>query len=301
MGRSNNDAATVIKEGYLEKKSDSNITWNSRYCVLDGKAFSFYLSQADAKKKENPLSVITLKNIYYVEAMNDRQRFNKNNVFQLNCTSWIKKNAEKGERKFFFAVALVEELEQWTIYLEFAKAKAVYDDFVGHYGKISFPIGSQLDYFDPGFRYDIAMQKRMVFTSKPNDSLAILKQTMQLSRKSRSSKFSMALKSLKYNGPTDASQDLGGFGTMASDFPLLKQRLSEFIQKSMMLFYSHMFEMSLQREDDAITFGQNTQCTKRIHQIFKINSSLLRIVHKHSIDSGGISKLNIHSLKPRVQ
>jgi len=87
----------------------------------------------------------------------------------------MKKTQEKGERKFFFSVNLFEELEQWTIYLEFAKAKAVYDDFVGHYGKISFPIGSQLDFFDPGFRYDINMQKRGTFTSKTNDSLSALK------------------------------------------------------------------------------------------------------------------------------
>jgi len=71
LGRTNNDAATVIKEGYLDKKSNSNFTWVSRFCVLDGKEFRFYISEAEAKKKENPLSVITLKNIYYVEAMND--------------------------------------------------------------------------------------------------------------------------------------------------------------------------------------------------------------------------------------
>lgn len=73
----------------------------------------------------------------------------------------MKKNAEKGERKFYFAANTIEELEQWVIYLEFAKAKAVYDDFVGHYGKISFPIGTQMDYFDPVFRYDVDMQKRI--------------------------------------------------------------------------------------------------------------------------------------------
>jgi hypothetical protein len=65
----------------LEKKSDSNITWADRYCILDGKEFRYYYSERDAKRKDNPLSVITLKNLYYVEAMNERERYNKNFVF----------------------------------------------------------------------------------------------------------------------------------------------------------------------------------------------------------------------------
>jgi len=45
----------------------------------------------------------------------------------------------------------------WTIYLEFAKAKAIYDDFTNNFGKISFPIGNQSDYFDSEFKYDISI------------------------------------------------------------------------------------------------------------------------------------------------
>ena len=52
----------------------------------------------------------------------------------------MKKNKEMGERKFYFSALSEDALEQWIIYLEFAKAKAVYDDFVNTYGKISFPI-----------------------------------------------------------------------------------------------------------------------------------------------------------------
>ena len=33
-------------------------------------------------------------------------------------------------RKFFFAANSEDQLEEWSIYLEFAKAKAIYDEFV---------------------------------------------------------------------------------------------------------------------------------------------------------------------------
>jgi adenylate cyclase 10 len=48
LARSNNDLATVLKEGVLEKKSDSNITWAERFCVLDGKEFRYYYNEKDA-------------------------------------------------------------------------------------------------------------------------------------------------------------------------------------------------------------------------------------------------------------
>lgn len=128
----------MIKEGYLDKKSDKNITWSERYCVLDGKELKYYYTEDDYIKNITPLSAITLKNLYQVEAVDEHK---KNFVFFITATSWIKKNIDKGGRKFYFATMNIESLEEWIIYLEFAKAKAVYDDFVSHYGKISFPIG----------------------------------------------------------------------------------------------------------------------------------------------------------------
>lgn len=52
------------------------------------------------------------------------------------------------ERKFYFAALDDESLESWTIYFEFARAKAIYDEFVNCYGKIQFPLNSQLDAYD---------------------------------------------------------------------------------------------------------------------------------------------------------
>lgn len=48
LSRSNNDTNTIIKEGFLEKKSDQNITWAKRYCVMDGREFRYYYNELDA-------------------------------------------------------------------------------------------------------------------------------------------------------------------------------------------------------------------------------------------------------------
>jgi adenylate cyclase 10 len=40
------------------------------------------------------------------------------------------------ERRFYFSATTEDILEEWIIYLEFARAKAIYDEFVNNFGKI---------------------------------------------------------------------------------------------------------------------------------------------------------------------
>ena len=47
----------------------------------------------------------------------------------------------------YFAVEFEDELNEWVTYLEFAKAYAVYIDFVVNLGGISFPITDTEYYF----------------------------------------------------------------------------------------------------------------------------------------------------------
>ena len=64
------------------------------------------------------------------------------------------------ERKFYFAALDNESLESWTIYLEFAKTKAIYDEFVASYGKIQFPLNSQIDGYDQSVKFDVTLKKK---------------------------------------------------------------------------------------------------------------------------------------------
>lgn len=88
------------------------------------------------------LGSILLRYMYSLIPLNEKEKYNKSFVFQMSATSWVKRQKELGERRFFYSAENEEALEQWIIYLEFARAKALYDDFVNSYGKISFPIGS---------------------------------------------------------------------------------------------------------------------------------------------------------------
>ncbi len=44
------------------------------------------------------------------------------------------------QRTFHFQFENEEDYEEWTIYFDFSRAKAIYDDFVNNFGKISFPL-----------------------------------------------------------------------------------------------------------------------------------------------------------------
>lgn len=65
-------------------------------------------------------------------------------------------------RKFYFAAQSEDQLEEWSIYLEFAKAKAIYDEFVANFGKISFPIGMNQDNYDQTIRIDISSKPQKI-------------------------------------------------------------------------------------------------------------------------------------------
>lgn len=91
LARSNNDPTTIIKEGYLEKKSDKNFTWALRFCVMDQREFRYYYQEKDAIQKREPLCTIMLKHIYAILPLNEGEKVNKNWAFQLNISAWYKK------------------------------------------------------------------------------------------------------------------------------------------------------------------------------------------------------------------
>ena len=109
---------------------------------MDGKEFRYYYD--DGCLRGEPLCSIPLRYVYAVLPLEDTE-YNKLYSFQLSVTGWQKKEREMNERKFYFAAEDEEGLESWMIYIEFAKAKAVYDGFVNSFGKVQFPIGSSTD------------------------------------------------------------------------------------------------------------------------------------------------------------
>ncbi|KAM3140572.1 hypothetical protein pb186bvf_007384 [Paramecium bursaria] len=281
FSKSNNDINTKLQDGILEKKSDSNVTWAERYCLLDGKEFKYYYSKSHFIKGDIPLSTIPLRNIYNVIALFDKDKSGRDNVFQLSSTIWYKKNKEMSDRKFLFNAKNEEQLEKWIIYLEFAKAKAVYDDFTNNYGKITFPIGNTLDSYDMNFKYDVGVDKRM------GGALTLDKQTPKgrgslLSRNSRVSKFTAANKQIKFNMLQSSIEENTIHNSQVMDSQVIKERVYCFLQKGMLLMFSHLFDMALQKQDDYKVFGQTNTVMRKMNSLFKVEKSLVSEFRKTS-------------------
>lgn len=64
-------------------------------------------------------------------------------------------------RKFYFAAKDEDMLEEWSIFIEFAKAKAIYDDFVANFGHIAFPLGANQNNYDQSIRVGLDLHKKI--------------------------------------------------------------------------------------------------------------------------------------------
>lgn len=99
MAKNNNDPTVEIKIGILDKKSDSNITWANRFCVINSKSFTYYYSRDDYKNsKETYLGAIMLKNIINIFITNQELAGKDKKVFVMTVNGWLKKNKEMGKR-----------------------------------------------------------------------------------------------------------------------------------------------------------------------------------------------------------
>jgi len=59
-----------------------------------------------------------------------------------------------------------DELNEWATYLEFAKAYAIYVDFVTNFGRISFPITST--------EYDFQLKAELALDYKRSDRIGMM-------------------------------------------------------------------------------------------------------------------------------
>lgn len=62
-------------EGFLEKKSDANVSWASRYCLMTVRDFRYYYSaELYHENVDNALGIIPLKAIYTILPLNDQEQ-----------------------------------------------------------------------------------------------------------------------------------------------------------------------------------------------------------------------------------
>ncbi|CAD8189376.1 unnamed protein product [Paramecium octaurelia] len=125
----------LLKSGYINKRSEKGLQWNWRFCVISSECL--IVSQED----DNPEHILTiyLKHIQLIEREFNSQYF----TLTVTTSQWSRGNQVfENYRKVQFALETEDELNEWVTYLEFAKAYAIYMDFVYNFGKISFPLSS---------------------------------------------------------------------------------------------------------------------------------------------------------------
>lgn len=138
--KKNSNMFQAIKAGYIEKKSDKNITWEYRYVVITNTKVFYYYHEKEFLENKMPLGYFYLKNLFEAEILNDYYIGQKTNLFCIQVSSWYKKENVKPHRRFVFSSRTREELYQWIITLNFLRVKATYDEFSSQFGLINLPL-----------------------------------------------------------------------------------------------------------------------------------------------------------------
>lgn len=283
----------VLKKGNLDKKSDKGYTWSKRFCLVTQKEFKYYYSEEGAKNEgEQALGAFALKNIYSIMPITEKEAKGKPFSFVIYVGSWLKKDKEMGIREFYFSAYSNDELEEWTTYIEFIKAKAIYDSFVNTFGKISFPLGNtNLENFD--LDNDINVRKsprnmsRLTLISQYNDGASSLINNNSVS-KPINRKMTAQNRLLKRNTQansllSETQNELGSYSSAEMN-KKLKERLINFFNNTFLLFWSHIIESSNKyalkesdpiRQVDGHNLGITTHLIRANNIMLKVEKTIL--------------------------
>jgi hypothetical protein len=249
---------------------------------MNCKDLRYYYTEEDYRENQDfALGVISLKHIFNIFYLNESESKRKW-AFVIYTGSWQKKSKEMGIREFYFAAEDFNELEQWTTYIEFIRAKAIYDGFVSSFGKISFPLQMGQDKFENGdsSHKDHPGLSRMTIMM---DHSRNFKNSSILSRKNTRKMTTLkSLKSINYLNSISL-QEISILNSNQESAQKLKDRLHKFFTCCFTLFNSHIIENSV-RKKDVLSLGQTTTILRK--NPFTIEPILFEDVSKNKLNSG---------------
>lgn len=131
------DVDALLKTGILQKKAiRTRGKWMNRFVVVTLKALKWYLSENSYQTTpDGQAGTVFLQHIYNVRIFKDGEgdvRMGKTGIV-LEVGKWYKGYTENGARDIVFACKDQEDAEAWYIFLEYARAKAIYDDFLNNF------------------------------------------------------------------------------------------------------------------------------------------------------------------------
>ncbi|NWX92069.1 SKAP1 protein, partial [Nothoprocta ornata] len=104
------DAGSVLKQGYLEKRSRDHgffgSEWQKRWCVLDRKTFYYYTNE----KSKQPKGTFSIENYSARLASHLRKDSRRKCCFELVCP---------GKRTYEFTAPSAAEAEDWVDQIQF--------------------------------------------------------------------------------------------------------------------------------------------------------------------------------------
>jgi hypothetical protein len=128
----------VVKDGFLTKQgSKTNKKIEPRYVRLTRTDMQWFHNQEEAKHNGVSLGLIPFSCIYSVIAAKTDKLTSD---IYIECTSWKKKNVDKGPRKLIFGAKTEGERDDWITCIEYMKTKAAVDNFTRSFANITFPI-----------------------------------------------------------------------------------------------------------------------------------------------------------------
>lgn len=113
------------------------------------------------------------------------------------------------------------------------------------------------------------------------DKNSMKNRTSMMSRNSRVSKFTLATKQFKFMDKAQ-TEDYTLQSSQVMDSQVLKDRINIFFSKGMLLLFSHIFDMSIQKQDGYKLVGQTNLIMRKLNNLFKVDKTLINDFKKNS-------------------
>lgn len=256
-------ALSTLKQGFLTYRSNNFIFWRKKFFVLSFKELKIYDKEdKDDDFKGDPdnfLACIPLKQIFDIGFVSEKQG-ETNTAILLKAGSFLKgKDNDVGLTQVYLSSAKFDTIEEWAIYIEFARAKAIYDDFVIKFGKITFPL-----------------QKENKIIKKD-----------KFTKQQRKTKFDSSVSSYCNHNPNVKK--------IKNENERLKELLQDFINKGFLLILSNLIENSNAKKEKP-QLGAENHFFRDFSSLFKVKSELL---HKLPLPNSLVINNDNVELKPK--
>lgn len=245
---------STLKKDFLQYKFVNDFFYSKKFCVLSFKDLKIYPSEDEfLDKPEKSIGLISLKQIFSIVFISEKNR----NVFSLQTGSFqTRENKDLGLVQLLFSHQDFDILEEWATYIEFARAKAIYDDFVNTFGKISFPLQSEQRII----KKERALRKKV-------------------KNKIDNPQSSLSIKINENKGLIDSLKDYGAQNVsyLQTKHQKLKESLNTLMNHGLLLFFSSLIENQGSEETKGkhFSYGKNTDFLKKFPELLTIKPSLL--------------------------